>query len=112
MSAQSQPQNAPAPSEKDAQYIQDRGLFDHHEAQKHEKHHYLRMYGGQVVNAAMWGFGATLGADAANAAVGEMKVCAWLEDMSTADYAVRNGGDIELVLLRHGATQCNERTKH
>ena len=51
---------------------QDRGLF-HHEAKKHESHHYLRMYGGQVANAAMWGFGATLGADAANAAVGDMK---------------------------------------
>lgn len=32
------------------------------------------MYGGQAVNAMMFGFGATLGADAANAAVGEMKV--------------------------------------
>lgn len=53
---------------------QDRGLF-HHEAKKHESHHYLRMYGGQAVQAAMWGFGATLGADAANAAVGEAKVC-------------------------------------
>ena len=30
-------------------------------------------YGGQVMNAAMFGFGATLGADAANAAVGDMK---------------------------------------
>lgn len=31
---------------------------------------------GQVLNAMMWGFGATLGADAANAAVGDVKeVC-------------------------------------
>jgi hypothetical protein len=49
------------------------GLF-HEEAQKHQCHHYLRMYGGQVATAAMYGFGATLGADAANAAVGEMRV--------------------------------------
>lgn len=32
------------------------------------------MYGGQVAQAAMWGFGATLGADVANAAFGEAKV--------------------------------------
>jgi len=31
-----------------------------------------------VANAAMWGFGATLGADAANAVVGEAKVCSSL----------------------------------
>jgi hypothetical protein len=31
------------------------------------------MYGGQVANAVMRGFGATLGADLANAAVGEAK---------------------------------------
>ena len=60
------------PSDKDTP-TQDRGLFDH-EASKHQSHHYLRMYGGQVVQAAMWGFGATLGADAANAAVGEVRV--------------------------------------
>jgi len=59
------------PSDKDTP-SQDRGLF-HHEARKHESHHYGRMYGGQVMNAMMWGFGATLGADAANAAVGDMK---------------------------------------
>ena len=52
---------------------QDRGIF-HHEAKKHESHHYVRMYGGQVASAMMFGFGATLGADAANAAVGDMKV--------------------------------------
>lgn len=52
---------------------QERGLF-HHEAKKHESHHYVRMYGGQVLNAMAWGFGATLGADAANAAVGDVKV--------------------------------------
>ncbi|TKA75121.1 hypothetical protein B0A55_05012 [Friedmanniomyces simplex] len=51
---------------------QDRGIFQQ-EAKKHECHHYVRMYGGQVVNAAMMGFGATLGADAANAMVGDMK---------------------------------------
>lgn len=67
------PANDPPPSDKDTP-TQDRGLF-HHEAKKHESHHYLRMYGGQVVQAAMFGFGATLGADAANAAVGDMKVC-------------------------------------
>lgn len=61
-----------APSDKDTPQ-QDRGLFNH-ESQKHQCHHYARMYGGQAVNAMMWGFGATLGADAANAAVGEMKV--------------------------------------
>lgn len=60
------------PSDKDTPQ-QDRSLF-HHEAKKHESHHYVRMYGGQVLNAAMWGFGATLGADAANAAVGEERV--------------------------------------
>jgi len=64
---------AAPPSDRDTP-TQDRGLF-HHEAQKHESHHYLRMYGGQAVQAAMWGFGATLGADAANAAVGEVRVC-------------------------------------
>lgn len=61
------------PSDKDTPQ-QDRSLF-HHEAKKHESHHYVRMYGGQALNAAMWGFGATLGADAANAAVGEVRVC-------------------------------------
>lgn len=61
------------PSDKETPN-QDRGIF-HHEAKKHESHHYVRMYGGQVANAMMWGFGATLGADAANAAVGDMKVC-------------------------------------
>ena len=60
------------PSDRDTPQ-QDRGLF-HHESQKHQCHHYARMYGGQAVNAMMWGFGATLGADAANAAVGEMRV--------------------------------------
>lgn len=60
------------PSDKDTPE-QSRGLF-HQEAKKHECHHYVRMYGGQVVKAAAFGFGATIGADAANAAVGEMKV--------------------------------------
>lgn len=62
----------PAPSDANTP-TQDRGIF-HHESKKHESHHYGRMYGGQVMNAMMWGFGATLGADAANAAVGDMKV--------------------------------------
>lgn len=66
------PPSSTAPSDKDTP-TQDRGLF-HQEGQKHQSHHYLRMYGGQVVQAAMFGFGATLGADAANAAVGDMKV--------------------------------------
>ncbi|KAH0293225.1 hypothetical protein M436DRAFT_63126 [Aureobasidium namibiae CBS 147.97] len=66
-----------APSDKDTPQ-QDRGLFNH-ESQKHQCHHYARMYGGQAVNAMMWGFGATLGADAANAAVGEMRACRQME---------------------------------
>ena len=45
--------------------------FEQHK--NHECHHYARMYGGQGANAIMWGFGATLGADLANAAVGEAK---------------------------------------
>lgn len=61
------------PSDKNTP-SQDRGIFER-EGKKHECHHYVRMYGGQVANAMMWGFGATLGADAANAAVGEVKVC-------------------------------------
>jgi len=60
-----------APSDKDTP-TQDRGIF-HQEAQKHECHHYARMYGGQAANAMMWGIGATLGADAANALVGDAK---------------------------------------
>lgn len=52
---------------------QNRSLF-HHEARKHECHHYMRTYGGQALNAFVWGFGATLGADAANAAFGEARV--------------------------------------
>jgi hypothetical protein len=73
MSGEAQSYYNSAPSDKDTPQ-QDRGLFDH-ESKKHECHHYARMYGGQAVNAMMWGFGATLGADAANAAVGEMRVC-------------------------------------
>ena len=61
------------PSDKDTP-SQDRDIF-HHEAAKHESHHYMRQYGGQVARAAMWGFGATMGADAANALVGDAKVC-------------------------------------
>nr|OQO20416.1 hypothetical protein B0A51_11157 [Rachicladosporium sp. CCFEE 5018] len=76
-----QPSYGGPPSDKDTP-SQDRGLF-HQEAQKHECHHYLRMYGGQVATAAMYGFGATLGADAANAAVGEMRV------------SFKNGGGID-----------------
>jgi len=51
----------------------ERGMIFHEESKKHECHHYMRTYGGQAMNAMMWGFGATLGADAANAAVGEAK---------------------------------------
>ncbi|KAL1306866.1 hypothetical protein AAFC00_005516 [Neodothiora populina] len=51
---------------------QNRGVFEQ-EHKKHECHHYMRTYGGKVANAAMFGFGATLGADAANAVVGDMK---------------------------------------
>lgn len=72
MSAQA-PGFTTAPSDKETPQ-QDRGLF-HHEGKKHECHHYARMYGGQAMNAVMFGFGATLGADAANAMVGDMKVC-------------------------------------
>ncbi|KAK4547299.1 hypothetical protein LTR36_000954 [Oleoguttula mirabilis] len=72
MSAQAQSFTT-APSDKDTP-TQDRGIFNS-EAQKHQSHHYLRMYGGQAVQAAMWGFGATLGADAANAVVGDAKAC-------------------------------------
>ena len=71
MSAQAYNNNT-APSDKDTP-SQDRGIF-HHEAAKHQSHHYMRTYGGQVLHAAMWGFGATLGADVANAAVGDVKV--------------------------------------
>ena len=71
MSAQA-PSFSTPPSDKDTPE-QDRGLF-HQERKKHECHHYARMYGGQVANAMMWGFGATLGADVANAAVGDVKV--------------------------------------
>ena len=61
-----------APSDKDTP-SQDRGIFNQ-ESQKHQSHHYLRMYGGQAVQAAMWGFGGTLGADAANMLVGDARV--------------------------------------
>ena len=77
MSAQA-PNFSTAPSDKDTP-SQDRGIFNH-EAQKHESHHYVRMYGGRVLEAAAWGFGATLGADAANAAVGEVRVRAVHKD--------------------------------
>ncbi|EMD01101.1 hypothetical protein BAUCODRAFT_196134 [Baudoinia panamericana UAMH 10762] len=70
MSVQS-PNFSTPPSDKNTP-TQDRGLF-HHEAQKHESHHYLRMYGGKVLDAAMWGFGATLGADVANEVFGDAK---------------------------------------
>ncbi|KAK5137417.1 hypothetical protein LTR08_008995 [Meristemomyces frigidus] len=60
-----------APSDKDTP-SQDRSIFAH-ESQKHHSHHYLRMYGGQAVQAAMWGFGGTLGADAANVLVGDAR---------------------------------------
>ena len=75
MSTQASPSTLP-PSDKNTPQ-QDTRSFDE-EHKKHECHHYMRTYGGKVANAAMFGFGATLGADAANAAVGEMKVCASL----------------------------------
>ena len=50
MSNQGPPYYGMPPSDKDTP-SQDRGIF-HHEAQKHESHHYLRMYGGQVMSAA------------------------------------------------------------
>lgn len=71
MSVQSPAFSTP-PSDKDTP-TQDRGIF-HQEAKKHESHHYVRMYGGRVLQAAVFGFGATLGADAANALVGDAKV--------------------------------------
>jgi len=64
---QPQVENTGAPEEKD------RGLFDHHGAKQHECHHYTRMYGGRLANAMLMGFGMTLGADAANAVVGDAK---------------------------------------
>ncbi|KAI9713895.1 MAG: hypothetical protein M1820_000625 [Bogoriella megaspora] len=64
--------NFPTPPSDKNTPEQDRGVF-HEQYQKHQCHHYLRMYGGQVAQAAMWGFGATLGADVANAAVGEAR---------------------------------------
>lgn len=70
MSAQA-PGFSTAPSDEKTPQ-QDRGIFNE-EHKKHESHHYMRTYGGKVVNAALFGFGATLGADAANGAVGEMK---------------------------------------
>ena len=72
MSAQAAAPTTP-PSDKDTP-PQNRGIFEH-EAKKHECHHYVRMYGGQVLNAAMWGFGSALGADVANAVVGDARVC-------------------------------------
>lgn len=69
MSAQ-QAQNT-VPSDKETP-TQDRGAFSD-EHKKHECHHYMRTYGGKVAQAAMFGFGATLGADAANGLVGDMK---------------------------------------
>lgn len=68
-------QNTPAPN---------KSIF-HHQASQHQSHHYLRMYGGQVAQAAMWGFGATLGADVANAAFGEAKVGGWVGTCGQAD---------------------------
>ncbi|MCJ1481079.1 hypothetical protein MMC06_001235 [Schaereria dolodes] len=60
------------PSNDNKDEEQSRSLF-HNEAKKHESHHYTRMYGGKLMNAVILGFGATLGADAANAAVGDAK---------------------------------------
>lgn len=44
---------------------QDRSVF-HSDHKKHECHHYMSTYGGAVMNAMAFGFGSTLGADAAN----------------------------------------------
>jgi len=72
MSAPNPPGSQPALQPDMTQDNKDRGLFSQ-QHKNHECHHYARMYGGQVANAMMWGFGATLGADVANAAVGEAK---------------------------------------
>ncbi|KAH9823675.1 hypothetical protein Tdes44962_MAKER04527 [Teratosphaeria destructans] len=50
MSVQS-PSFATPPSDKDTP-TQDRGIF-HQEAQKHQSHHYMRQYGGQVANVGL-----------------------------------------------------------
>ena len=72
MSAPNPPGSQPAPPPAATNDEQERSLF-HRELRNHEGHHYMRMYGGQVANAMMWGFGATLGGDLANAAFGEAK---------------------------------------
>ena len=57
-----------------------------------------------MANAAMWGFGATLGADAANAVVGEAKVCSSLF-IALRKIGKRRDGEeadvVELGLKRH-----------
>lgn len=45
--------------------------------QKHECHHYMSTYGGMVIRSMAMGFGATLGADAANAVVGDIRKEWW-----------------------------------
>jgi hypothetical protein len=45
--------------------------------QKHQCHHYMSTYGGMVVRSMAMGFGATLGADAANAIVGDIRKEWW-----------------------------------
>jgi len=71
MSAQA-PAFPTVPSDKNTPQQDTRSFGEEHK--KHECHHYMRTYGGKVANAAMFGFGATLGADAANGMVGEVKV--------------------------------------
>ncbi len=66
------PNNPPPVAENPTSEDHKRSLFNH-EAKNHECHHYMRTYGGQVANAMMFGFGATLGADAANGLVGDAK---------------------------------------
>jgi len=55
-----------------------RGLFSHgtdqHQTMKeHQCHHYMSTYGGYAARALVMGFAGTLGADAANALVGDVR---------------------------------------
>lgn len=99
----SDPATSTPPSDKNTP-SQDRGIFTQ-EAKKHECHHYARMMGGQVLQAAAWGFGATLGADAANAAVGDVKVLSHVFGfrLTALTDQRRNGGGIESSTFSKGS---------
>lgn len=63
--------------EKRGGYSEGPGWNESHnqEAEKHESHHYMRQYGGKVLDAAMFGFGSQLGRDAANELTHDVTVC-------------------------------------